>query len=249
MDIWLACKDAAQPGPLSGSVIRVVQPLVSRALLDLVDDLQEQALLETLLEASRPQAQDPAPGLHELLRSPFRDPPLRYGSRFGTHLEPSLFYASASITTALAETAYYRFVFWAGMVEPPPGGRLTTELTVFAAEFSLQRGLQLQHTPWAEYSDRLRDPQHYRTTQALGRAMREAGIDGFEYISARDRECGLNRAFYTPEVFADPMPRWQEQWLCETRADAVSFFSKQHGACFYPLEDFRVDGALPLPAQ
>ncbi len=249
MDIWLACKDAAQPEPLTGAVIRVVEPLASRALLSLVDDLQEQALLETLLETNRPQVPDSALRLHDLLRTPFRDPPLKYGSRFGTHLEPSLFYGSASITTALAETAYYRFVFWAGMAEPPPGGRLTTELTVFCAEFALQRGLRLQHPPWSDYADRLRDPQLYRATQTLGGAMREAGIEGFEYVSARDREAGLNRAFFAPGVFADPMPRWQESWLCETRAEAVSFFSKQHGARFYPLEDFRVEGVLPLPAQ
>ncbi len=248
MDIWQACKDAAQPTPLSGEVIRIVEPLVSRALSTLVDDLQEQALLEALLDASRPRIPEAALALHDLLQSPFRNPPLKHGSRFGTHQEPGLFYGSAGITTVLAETAYYRFVFWAGMSEPPPGGRLTTELTMFSASFALQRGLRLQHPPFSKYTQLLRDPQDYRATQALGWALREAGIEGFEYLSARDREVGLNRAFFTPGVFTHPMPGWQEDWLCETRAEAVSFFSKKHGASFYPLEDFRLDGALPLPA-
>ena len=249
MDIWSACKDAVTPEPLAGQVIRVVESLEQIAVHTLVDDLQEQALLEQMLEASKPQLPPETTGLHELLSTPFRYPPLRYGSRFGSYLEPSLFYGSAGLTTALAETSYYRFIFWSGMQEPPPGGCLTTELTIFSAAYDVTHGLRLHAPPFSRFEVKLGDPQHYKDTQQLGQAMREEGIQGFEYVSARDRNRGVNLAFFTAKAFSRPMPCWQQSWICETREETVSYFSRQYGTRFFPRNDFLVNGELPLPAD
>jgi hypothetical protein len=46
---------------------------------------------------------------------------VKHGSRFGTRSAPSLFYGALKTATVLAEAAYYRFLFWYGMVTPPAG--------------------------------------------------------------------------------------------------------------------------------
>ncbi|MCY0725978.1 RES family NAD+ phosphorylase, partial [Klebsiella pneumoniae] len=82
--------------------------------------------------------------LHYLLKTPFRYPPLRWGSRFGSVHEPSLFYAAQRLQTAMAEAAYYRFVLWNGMAVPPPSGRILSEHSTFEARYRVERGIQLQ---------------------------------------------------------------------------------------------------------
>ncbi|MCU7904331.1 MAG: RES family NAD+ phosphorylase [Candidatus Thiodiazotropha sp. (ex Epidulcina cf. delphinae)] len=249
MDIWTACKDAAKPGPLSGQVIRVVESLEQIATYTLVDDLQEQALLEEMLETGKPPTPPEAAGLHYLLSTPFRYPPLRYGSRFGSYPEPSLFYGSTILSSALAETAYYRFIFWSGMQESPPSGRLTTELTVFSAAYGISRGVCLQALPFSRFEVRLTNPKSYTDTQQLGAGLRKAGIEGFEYRSVRDPDGGINLGFFTAKAFSRPMPLWQQTWICETRNETVSFYSKEQGTRLFPRKDFLVDGEMPLPAD
>jgi hypothetical protein len=78
--------------------------------------------------------------------------------------------------------------------------------------------------------------------------MREAGIDAFEYRSARDPARGLNVALFTPAAFADREPGGLDEWLCETSANAVRYYSRHGGGLReFPLELFLVDGALPAP--
>ena len=79
-------------------------------------------------------------------------------------------------------------------------------------------------------------------------SARAAGIEAFEYISARDPEKGINIALFHPGAFSRPQPLWQEPWLCETTSEGVSFYNKLYGTQRYRLEIFLVDGHLPLPA-
>jgi hypothetical protein len=228
--------------------LRLVESQGQVATNSLVRTLAEQALLEDLIEASKPRVPGPAIGLHFLLATPFRYPPLPWGSRFGRRFEPSLFYAARSIDTVLAECAYYRFVFWSGMAEPPPAP-LDTRHTLFSVAIATSRGLQLQLAPFNEFADVLRDRRFYGATQALGSAMRDAGIDAFEYRSARDPQQGLNVALITPAALATPKPDILDEWLCQTRAGHVSYYSRPGGGVRdFPLESFLVDGELPLPA-
>lgn len=249
MDIWSACREAAVPEPLTGELTRMVESQEQVATNALVDNLAEQALLEQLLEASKPAPAPGTEGLHYLLATPFRYPPLRHGSRFGTRFEPSLFYAGLDLGAALAETAYYRCVFWAGMAAPPPGGRLTTEHTLFGARYTAARGLRLQATPFDRFATELTRPDSYVATQALGRELRSAGMDGFEYASARDPQRGINIALFHPGALAGPGPVWQQAWLCDTREEGVAFYSKEQGEWWHYARDvFEVDGDLPMPA-
>ena len=248
MDIWARCKEAAEIVPLEGNVIRVVESQQQVATNALVDDLAEQALLEELLEASKPPVPAGWPGLHYLFITPFRYPPLLFGSRFGARHETGLFYGSLSLLPALAEAAYYRLVFWSGMAVAPVSGKLTTEHTVFAAQYAFARGLRLHQHPFSDYKKELTHPAGYSDTRQLGREMRAAGLAGFEYRSARDPQQGINLALFTPAAFAASMPAWQQTWLCETRETEVSFYSKVEGTYLFPLQQFLFEGVLPNPA-
>ncbi|HYZ89810.1 MAG TPA: RES family NAD+ phosphorylase, partial [Myxococcales bacterium] len=96
----------------------------------LVDSDAEQELLEELIDR---RAKLPVPegfeGLHYLLYTPFRHPPLRNGSRFGTRLERGILYGARELPTAFAEVAYYRLVFLDGPAIDL--GELHLELTAF----------------------------------------------------------------------------------------------------------------------
>jgi hypothetical protein len=247
-EIWAACRDRAAPTALQGEVFRLVESQEQVATNALVRTLAEQALLEDLIETSKPPLPGPAIRLHYLLATPFRYPPLPWGSRFGRCFEPSLFYAARTRDTVLAESAYYRFVFWSGMATPPPAP-LDTRHTLFSVAIGTRRGLQLQHPPFEAYAAALLDRRHYGATQALGSAMRDAGIEAFEYRSARDPRQGLNVALFTPDALAAAKPDILDEWLCQTTAERVSYYSRPGGGiCEFPLDTFLVDGELPSPA-
>lgn len=248
-EIWRACAEQAAPIRLGGRIHRLVESQEQVATNALVETLAEQALLEELLERSKPPFADDSRGLHYLLATPFRYPPLPWGSRFGTRFEPSLFYAARHVDTALAEGAFYRLVFWTGMATPPPTP-LHTRHTVFAADIDTARGLALHAPPFDAHEDALTDKREYAATQALGRALRLAGIEALEYVSARDPGRGHNVALFTPRAFAAPAPVRLDEWLCDTAADRVSFYSRHGGGIReFAIDTFMVDGTLPAPAR
>jgi len=248
MDLWAACKGATAPVRLEGELIRMVESQEQIATTALVDSLAEQALIEDMLETSKPVTPSHAAGLHYLLATPFRYPPLQYGSRFGSRYEPSLFYGSLDLSAALAETAYYRFVFWSGLATPPRAGRLVTEHTAFGAAYWTDQGLRLHAEPGDRFSNKLMNRENYSATQRLGQARREAGIEAFEYLSARDPRQGRNIGIFTGAVFPIGRPSWQDAWLCDTREGEVSLYSKSHGVWSFRRDQFIVDGRFPAPS-
>jgi hypothetical protein len=249
MDLWAECREGLAIGPLGGSLLCMVESQQQVATLSLVDDLAEQALLEALIEGSKPTTPASAGRLHYLLATPFRYPPQRHGSHFGRRFEPSLFYGASRIETLLAEAAYYRFVFWSGMVLPPPSGRLLTQHQVFSARWHTQAGVRLQDPPYAARRVPLRHPCDYGPTQALGAHLRAAGVGGFEYPSARDPQAGVNIALLLPDALASGSPDMREPWLCETRPDLVRFSCPTRPSLHeLPLALFASDGELPRPA-
>lgn len=248
MDVWSQCQSHITATPISGELIRLVESQEQIATSHLVDDLEKQALLEQLLEQSKPAAFIDTGNLHYLLSTPFRYPPLPWGSRFGSALEPGLFYGSKHLHTTLAEAAFYRFIFWYDMATPPTDKYLTQH-TLFAAEYCTDRGLQLQSQPFSAYQAQLTHPQDYTTTQQLGHYMHQFGIEAFEYVSARDAEKGLNVALFSPNAFSSEKPTYQQDWLCETRENTVVYSSSEtDGVYQFGIELFQVDGGLPRPA-
>jgi hypothetical protein len=249
LDLWARCSPGLNPGEIAGELLRVVESQEQVATSGLVDDLAEQALLEGLLETAKPPLRPGTEGLHYLLASPFRYPPLRHGSRFGSRFEPSLFYGALSLETALAESAYYRLVFWTAMAQPPPSGRLLTQHTLFRTRYRSPRGLRLQEPPCATHASVLCHPSDYGPTQTLGRRLRALEVDAIEYGSARDPAGGLNVGLFSPEALAGRRPLDPQHWLCETRAAGVVFSGGTAQAVrAFPLELFQVEDRLPRPA-
>ena len=236
------------PQILGGDFRRIVESQEQVATNRLVASLEEQALLEALLESSKPPLPPGCDKLHYLLSTPFRYPPLRHGSRFGSRFEPSLFYASRTSATVLAEAAYYRLVFWHGMTVPPASG-LKTQHTLFGARFRTERGLRLQTLPFDRFRSQLADPSDYQASQALGERLRNEGIEAFEFRSARDPEGGANVAIFYPAVLSVTRPVFSESWLCETTASGVDFYcADSRQVLNYRVEVFLVEGRLPMPA-
>lgn len=246
MTDWAALVADAGPAPLSGELRRLVESQEEVATSRLVSNLARQAVLEDLLEATKPPRRDS--GLHYLLATPFRYPPLKHGSRFGGRHESSLFYGSRETRTVLAEAAYYRFVFWHGMAAPP-AAKLDTQHTLFGAAWRTAHALRLQAPPFDAHRAQLTDPADYAATQALGTVMRAAGVEAFEFVSARDAAGGLNVALFTPRALAKKQPAWQEAWLCELTGEHVRFRAARGREMHdFPLAVFQVNGALPWPA-
>jgi hypothetical protein len=217
----------------------------------LVDSQAEHELLEQIVEAGKP----PLPlgpafeGLHALLSSPFRHPPLEHGSRFGSVTEPSLWYGSEELRTALAEDAYYRLYVNAGTA-----ARLapfTISRRAFQAQVRTRDGIDLTAPPFAGHAAALCSRSSYAATQKIGARMRAEGIRAFRFGSARAPQGGVNVGVFGPEAFASKAilgtPR---AWQCTVTEAGVAY--EQAGVAtavshFFPLADFLVEGKLPVP--
>lgn len=244
---WSCVLATAQPIALAGTLRRLVESQEQVATHRLVGSLAHQSLLEDMLESTKPPLRRGTEELHYLLATPFRYPPLKHGSRFGKRSEPSLFYGARETRTVLAEAAYYRFVFWYGMVEPP-SAKLDTQHTLFGAEYQTERGLQLQNPPFAAHAQVLTHPADYGPTQALGASMRETGIEAFEFVSARDPEQGINVALFTPAALAGSRPVFQDAWLCESSGEHVRFHAAHAKEIYdFRIDLFRINDELPWP--
>ncbi|MCK6530463.1 RES family NAD+ phosphorylase [Myxococcota bacterium] len=214
----------------------------------LVDEDREQEVLEERLERVKP----PLPpgrgfgGLHFLLSTPFRYPPLPYGSRFGGRARPGIWYGAESEVTALAETAYYRLVFLDGCPALSP---LSVEVSVFHAPVRARRGVDLTAPPFADLEAEISSPTDYSASQRLGDDMREAGIEAFLYRSARDPAGGRDVGLFVP-AFGPRGPSVPETWLCTASPARVEFVKKDFFArrsLSFPGAAFLVDGRLPTP--
>ena len=186
--------------------------------------------------------------LHFLLYTPFRHPPLRHGSRFGTRAERGIWYGSLTLSAMFAEVAYYRLLFLEASAADL--GALTVELSSFRAAVRAQRGVDLTKPPFAGYESRISSKTTYTTSQRLGQDMRGAGVEAFVYRSARDPEGGRNVGLFVP-VFSRRAPSALSNWLCKATRDRVEVKKKdllrkhQH---LFNRKQFEVDGVLPAPA-
>ncbi|MEZ4417531.1 MAG: RES family NAD+ phosphorylase [Gemmatimonadota bacterium] len=246
--IWTRCAGETRLATLERTPWRVVEAQHLVSTRQLVDSDAEQEVLETLLDDAKPP--DPASGRrHYLLSTPFRYPPLPWGSRFGSREERGIWYGAEEVRTALAETAYYRLLFVEGTeaaLRP-----LATEHTVFRVGARTRRGVDLTQAPFQDFESELRSPTDYGSTQDLGRSMRTDGVEMALYRSARDAEAGVAVAVFTPAVFGRHRPRDFETWYAVTTTAAVELRKKDFFVRVthrFPREQFLVDGRLPRPA-
>jgi hypothetical protein len=244
--IWTRCAGVSRIRPLRVDAWRVVEAQHQVSTRKLVDTVDEQILLEELIEGVKPP--DPTRGsLHYLLATPFRYPPLHHGSRFGRRRVLALWYGSETRETALAEVAYYRFVFLDGTAADL--GTVTTTLTAFTARASSVHGVDLVVSPFDAHRRSIASPSRYAATQTLGDAMRAAGVELFRYPSARDH--GVNVGVFSPAAFGRAKPRAFETWHCVASRRRVEFSKRDYlsrSSVSFERQRFLVDGVLPSPA-
>lgn len=221
--IWTRCAGAERIAPLEVRALRMVEAQHRVSTRKLVDDLAEQQVLEELIETHKPPLLPEADArLHYLLATPFRYPPLRHGSRFGGRHERGIWHGARSLDAVLAEVAFYRLLFLDDTAADL--GDLETEHSLFEASVGTRRGVDLTAPPFDRHRRRLADPGSYATTQPLGTAMRDAGVQAFLFVSARDPAAGTNVAVLDPAAFRRKLPVGTLQtWHCLARHAGVVF--------------------------
>jgi hypothetical protein len=189
--------------------------------MKLVDTLPEQHLLESILDATKPPVPLECQQLHYLLSTPFRyGAPYPAGSRFRrAGFTAGVFYASAVVTTAVAEMAFHRLLFFADSPETPwPSD--AGDYTAFSTRVRTRAGLDLTGAPFDAARGRWTHPTAYEPCQAMADAAREAGVDAIRYTSARDAE-GINVALLTCRAFAAREPLARQTWRLGLNAYGV----------------------------
>ncbi|ARS29286.1 RES family NAD+ phosphorylase [Sphingomonas sp. KC8] len=197
--------------PYAGTVWRLVEAQHRISTNRLAASAEDQALLEDLVDAVKPTMPAVARGLHYLLGTPFR-----YGhttaSRFRrAHERPGIFYASEHIATALAETAYWRLLFFSrspGFTPPTT----VVEHSAFTVPVNLARAIDLTDTRWLAHAARWNDPVDYAACQQLATQARQIGAQGLVYTSVRDPGRRRNLALFDPTGFAAPAPNIETTW-------------------------------------
>lgn len=249
--IWTRCGGKSRIRALTGRAWRAVEAQHVSSTRKLVDSDAEQAVLEELIDRAKPPrpAGPEFDGLHYLLFTPFRYPPLRHGSRFGTRADRGIWYGSESRRTTFAEVAYYRLLFLDGTAAPIE--RIEVELTAFRVPIRTRRGADLTSSAFRGHEDRISSPDDYRESQRLGADMRADGVEAFRYRSARDREGGTNVCLVSPRAFAAKRPQALETWRCIASRRRVEFSKKdffRKDSLSFERAEFEVRGRLPAPA-
>ena len=248
VDIWIESEGKNHIKPLMAKIYRLVESQEQIATLGLVNNVYEQGILEDLIESTKSPLPKDTSCLHYLLTTPFRYPPLKYGSRFGTTFEQGIFYGSLNIDTALSETAYYRFVYMLGP-ETPYEHPISNQYSSFSVKVRSEKSVFLDQPPFSKYEETLTSPSSYNETQQLGSKMRECKIEIFQYTSARDKNKGKNLALFTPQAFQSKVPAQITTWLCQTSIEEVGFMAKEgQQRVSYLQKDFWVKDIFPSPA-
>lgn len=222
LPIWTPAALSSELRAVSGRFWRLVEAQHQISTLKLVDTLEEQALLENLLEESKPALPPECVGLDYLLATPFRYGAVYpHGSRFrraGRTL--GVFYASEKVETALSEMAFYRLLFYADSPATPLPAN-AAEYTAFAAPVATSAALDLTLPPLDRDRAIWIDPLNYEACQALAKAARAADTEAILYESVRDPRHGRNLALLTAKAFSAREPAERQTWRIRLSASGV----------------------------
>lgn len=251
-DIWRLCQGENHIQAMNNRVWRIIEELEQTATRKLVDSFDEQLILEELIESSKALIIEADKKLHPVLYTPFRYPSLKNGSRFGCIYEPSLWYGSLNLSTAMAEKAFYRFNFLTA--SKAEYELIETPLTAFSVDIKTNRSIDLSKAPFSEWMPIISSPLSYEISQLLGTSMRQAGIEAVNYLLARDPDTGANVALFSANAFRYPVPdqRSFQSWKCIASKKMIEFSrssSREREFNYFPIDIFYVNGKLPFPAN
>src|SRR5262249_1135787 len=159
---WTPAALSSERRRISGTCWRTVEAQHFVSTMKIVDTLEEQSLLETLLEQTKPPVPPECRQLHYLLSTPFRyGAQYPSGSRFRrAGFTPGVFYGSAAASTSVAEVAFHRLLFFADS-PATPWPTNAGEYTVFSVRFRTAAGLDLTVPPLSVDEARWTDRTDY----------------------------------------------------------------------------------------
>ncbi|AYD00095.1 hypothetical protein NCHU2750_07010 [Neorhizobium sp. NCHU2750] len=198
---------------LGATVWRLVEAQHRVSTMKLVDHVDEQELLEQVLEETKPAYPPECEGLDYLLKTPFRyGAAYPHGSRFRrAGKTPGVFYAAFEISTAIAEMAFYRLLFFAESPATPLPPN-AAEYTAFAIPVETARVLDLTMPPFDRDHTVWEDRLDYAACQNLAEAARSVDAQAIVYRSVRDPAGGLNIALLSASAFASTEPSERQTW-------------------------------------
>lgn len=211
-------------GRYAATVWRLVEAQHRISTNRLAAGTDDQALIERLVEEVKPTLPPAARGLHYLLATPFR-----YGhskaSRFRrAHERPGIFYASEQVATAVAETAYWRLLFFSrspGFLPPTS----VVEHTAFSVPVAVERALDLTAGPFSSHADLWMDPGDYSPCQEFAGHARSIDAQSIRYGSVRDPEHKPNLALLDPTGFMAATPTIEQTWHFRYEAGSLTAFA------------------------
>jgi hypothetical protein len=214
---WTPRALASEAAPYAGDLWRVVEAQYLASTMRLADSLADQAVLEAVLEESKPKTPAGAEKLHYLLATPFRYRP-HLGSRFRAPLEPGVWYGAEHLRTALAEKSYWRLRFLLDAprvpdLGPVPHSAFTASVRASSVDLTM-RPFARDRVVWINRTS-------YARTQAFAATAREAGIEVIRYESVRDPEHAACAALLTPAAFQRSRPRRLETWFIAAGRERV----------------------------
>jgi hypothetical protein len=248
VSLWRSLDGKDHITTLNMKLYRMVENQEEIATTLITSNPAEQSILEELLEQSKPIQSNELSQRHYLIKTPFRYPPLRHGSRFGAPWEPSLFYGATKKQTVLAEVAYYRFRFLADMenAEALTRHNIQSNHSVFYISAHSNKAIQLTHSPFVEYRDEISATDSFTVSQKLGKSMREDGIELFSFYSARLADA-VNGAAFVHSAIKSSQPKDIEHWQCLTQLQRVVFHNAETKTIEeFSLEQFCKNGRLPI---
>lgn len=188
----------------------------------LVDTPEEQDLLESLLETSKPALPETAKPKHYLLITPYRYSPV-HASRFRPPGAKGQWYGAETIYGACAEVAYWRHRFImdsAGLLNEV----LLTEHSFFQAKIR-GRSIDLMVEPWVQARTDWTHGSDYSATHAVAAAAQERDVQWLSYESVRapGERCAV---VFDPDSLSEPsisLDRTIQRWICKGSRESVMF--------------------------
>ena len=213
-DTWTPTALASEFVAWQGNGWRAVEAQHKIATMGLVHgNVAAQAVLEDILEETKPLLPPEVKGLHWLLATPFRYWPLPGGSRFRRREDPGVFYGAEERETACAEAGYWRLQFWNESAFLSGQSR-SIPVTLFEFHAATPRALDLTRLPLVEGRATWMCRDDYSATQALADTARQVDAEMLRYESVR-RQNGRCLAIFSPTMFrsvAEPFRNNQQGW-------------------------------------
>ncbi len=213
LDTWTADALRSELQPWTGRGWRLVEAQHLVSTMKVVDDADEQAVLEDILEEAKPPVPEPCRHLNYLLSTPFRyDGPYPHGSRFRrAGMTPGVWYGSEAVEAAVAEMVFYRVLFYADS-PATPWPQDAGIYTAFSVRLASRAALDLTAPPLDADAALWTDPTSYAACQAVEERAREGGATLIRYRSVRDPDGRRNLAVLACAVFSESAPNERQTW-------------------------------------